>query len=101
MPTGRCFYAKSQGRNNFQLFSDMSARGLGKKELYIQSRLAQAIRDGRITSWFQPQFAARPDADGKRQLTGTEALARWHDADLGWISPGTFIPMAEDTRADP
>jgi diguanylate cyclase (GGDEF)-like protein len=89
------FYAKSQGRNNFQLFSDMSARGLGKKELYIQSRLAQAIRDGRITSWFQPQFAATPDATGKRPLTGAEALARWHDADLGWISPGTFIPMAE------
>ena len=89
------FYAKSQGRNNFQLFSDMSARGLGKKELYIQSRLAQAIRDGHITSWFQPQFAATPDATGQRPLTGAEALARWHDADLGWISPGTFIPMAE------
>lgn len=89
------FYAKSQGRNNFQMFSEMSARGLGKKELYIQSRLAQAIRDGGITSWFQPQFAATPGADGTRQLTGVEALARWRDADLGWISPGTFIPMAE------
>jgi diguanylate cyclase (GGDEF)-like protein len=29
------FYAKSQGRDNFQLFADMSSKGLGKKELYI------------------------------------------------------------------
>lgn len=90
------FYAKSQGRNNFQLFNDMSAKGLGKKELYIQARLAQAIRDGRITTWFQPQVTAKSGADGVRRLTGVEALARWHDADLGWISPGSFIPMAEN-----
>ena len=90
------FYAKSQGRNNFQLFNDMAAKGLGKKELYIQARLAQAIRDGRITAWFQPQVTAQCDGNGLRSLTGIEALARWHDADLGWISPGTFIPMAEN-----
>jgi len=90
------FYAKSQGRNNFQLFADMSSKGLGKKELYIQTRLAQAIRDQRIAVWYQPQVAAHPHADGRPRLVGVEALARWHDADLGWISPGSFIPMAEN-----
>ncbi len=90
------FYAKSQGRNNFQLFADMSTKGLGKKELYIQSRLAQAIRDKRIAVWFQPLVAAQPLPDGRVPLAGVEALARWHDADLGWISPGSFIPMAEN-----
>ncbi len=90
------FYAKSQGRNNFQLFADMSSKGLGKKELYIQTRLAQAIRDQRIAVWYQPQVAAQPHADGRSRLIGIEALARWHDADLGWISPGSFIPMAEN-----
>jgi len=90
------FYAKSQGRNNFQLFADMSSKGLGKKELYIQTRLAQAIRDQRIAVWYQPQVAALPHADGRSRLIGIEALARWHDVDLGWISPGSFIPMAEN-----
>lgn len=90
------FYAKSQGRNNFQLFSDMSSKGLGKKELYIQTRLAQAIRDCRIDVWFQPQVDSSPQPDGRPRLTGVEALARWHDADLGWISPGSFVPMAEN-----
>ncbi len=90
------FYAKSQGRNNYQLFSDMSTKGLGKKELYIQTRLAQAIRDQRIGVWYQPQVAAQPGPDGRPRLTGIEALARWHDPDLGWISPGSFVPMAEN-----
>lgn len=90
------FYAKSQGRNNFQLFADMSSKGLGKKELYIQTRLAQAIRERRIAVWFQPLVAAEPLPDGRARLVGVEALARWHDPDLGWISPGSFIPMAEN-----
>jgi diguanylate cyclase (GGDEF)-like protein len=90
------FYAKSQGRNNYQLFSDMSSKGLGKKELYIQARLAQAIREKRIAVWFQPLLAAQAGPDGRPQLAGVEALARWHDPEFGWISPGSFIPMAEN-----
>ncbi len=90
------FYAKSQGRNNFQLFSDMSSKGLGKKDLYIQSRLAQAIRDEKIMAWYQPLVSAQPDAQGQHRMVGIEVLARWHDPDLGWISPGSFIPMAEN-----
>lgn len=89
------FYAKSQGRNNFQMYADMASRGLGRKELYIQSRLALAIREQRIQVWFQPLVAARPNAQGQQRLVGVEALARWHDPDLGWVSPATFIPMAE------
>lgn len=90
------FYAKSQGRNNFQMFSDMSSKGLGRKELYIQSRLAQAIRDECIEVWFQPLVAARYASGERPRLIGVEALARWQDPDMGWISPATFIPMAEN-----
>jgi diguanylate cyclase (GGDEF)-like protein/PAS domain S-box-containing protein len=90
------FYAKSQGRNNFQLFSDMSSKGLGRKELYIQTRLAQAVRENRITVWFQPLVAAQSDGLKPNVLVGVEALARWHDPELGWIPPASFIPMAEN-----
>ena len=85
------FYAKAQGRNTYQFFGDMSQKGLGKKDLYIQHRLAAAIKAGEIRTWFQPLVDA---ASGG--TIGLEALARWHDPELGWISPASFIPMAEN-----
>lgn len=88
------FYAKSQGRNNFQMYAEMSRKGLGKKELYIQTHLTQAVRENRIAVWFQPQVQAAVDG-GAPRLVGVEALARWEDAEYGAISPASFIPMAE------
>ena len=89
------FHAKSQGRNNFQMVCDMPDKALGRNELHMQSRLAQAIRDERIAVWFQPLVAARPHRHGGVRLVGIEALARWYDDESGWIAPDRFIPMAE------
>jgi diguanylate cyclase (GGDEF)-like protein len=85
------FHAKSQGRNNVQFFSEMGKKDLGKKMLYIQTRLAQAIHDHRIQTHFQPVVAA-----GSRRVVAVEALARWHEEELGWVPPSSFIPMAEN-----
>lgn len=85
------FYAKSQGRNQISLFRDIANKGSEREQLYIQNKLAAAIREGQIQAWFQPIVDAQ-----KRRLVGAEVLARWFDADLGWVSPTTFIPMAEN-----
>ncbi|MCP5276823.1 MAG: bifunctional diguanylate cyclase/phosphodiesterase [Thiobacillus sp.] len=85
------FYAKAQGRNMVQFFCDMTRKGLGKKELYIQSRLGAAIDQRQIQAWFQPLVDSKT-----HRVIGLEALARWQDPELGWISPSTFIPMAEN-----
>lgn len=86
------FYAKAQGRNQTCYFRDMTTKGIGKKELYIQNRLATAINAQQIQTWFQPVIAA----DSGRCL-GVEVLARWYDEEQqDWISPATFIPMAEN-----
>lgn len=85
------FQAKAQGRNQVCFFQDMESTGQGKRELYIQNRLTQAIDQGKIETWFQPVVDAR---DGR--CTSVEVLARWHDDEYGWISPATFIPMAEN-----
>lgn len=84
------FHAKSQGRNQVCFFRDMTSQGIGKKELYIQNRLANAVMSQRIQAWFQPIISASTGA-----CSGVEVLARWHDDELGWIGPATFIPMAE------
>lgn len=85
------FYAKAQGRNQVCFFGDMATKGIGRKELYIQNRLAMAINSSLIQPWFQPVVCARTGA-----CVSAEVLARWQDEELGWVSPATFIPMAEN-----
>jgi len=85
------FFAKAQGRNQVCFFRDMTTKGIGKKELYIQNRLSNAIAANQIQAWFQPVVSARSG-----RCEGVEVLARWQDDEHGWISPATFIPMAEN-----
>lgn len=85
------FYAKAQGRNQACLFGDIAAKSGGRKELYLQQKLADAVRNERIEAWFQPLIDARSG-----RCVGAEVLARWHDSEYGWVSPATFIPMAEN-----
>lgn len=85
------FYAKAQGRNAMQFYSDMAKRGLGRQEANIQQRLVAATREGRIVNHYQPIVDAETG-----HVVGVETLARWHEPDLGWVSPATFIPMAEN-----
>lgn len=57
----------------------------------MSERLERAIAQEALTLHFQPQVDLR---DGT--LTGAEALCRWHDDEWGWVSPGEFIPLAEE-----
>lgn len=84
------FSAKEQGRNTVRFFSDMANVEDERKSVYIQHRLAAAIKEQKIQTWFQPIVDVRT-----RRIVGCEALARWHDESYGWVSPATFIPMAE------
>lgn len=85
------FAAKQQGRNAVCFYSALSQRDEDRKALYIQNRLASAIREHQIQAWFQPIVDART-----RRVVGCEALARWQDQTYGWVSPATFVPMAEN-----
>jgi EAL domain-containing protein (putative c-di-GMP-specific phosphodiesterase class I) len=62
-------------------------------DLAMESRLAQAIRQGEFVLHFQPQVAPH---DGR--LTGVEALLRWAHPQRGLVMPDEFIPLAEDRR---
>jgi len=85
------FAAKQQGRNTVRFFSEIAQREEDRKALYIQNRLATAIREGKIQTWFQPIVDAKT-----RRVVSCEALARWQDETYGWVSPATFVPMAEN-----
>jgi diguanylate cyclase (GGDEF)-like protein len=68
----------------------MSARL--RDSLELESNLRRALRDNRLSLRFQPKFRLTDQA-----LVGAEALLRWFDSELGEISPGRFIPIAEES----
>lgn len=87
------YQAKRIGANLYRFYeSDMNA-GV-EQFLKIDNALRQALDEGGdgLSLALQPQFSA----DGKR-IVSAEALIRWNHSDLGQISPGQFIPIAEDT----
>jgi diguanylate cyclase (GGDEF)-like protein/PAS domain S-box-containing protein len=86
------FYAKSQGRNNIQMFSDLHARATGYEDTDLTSRFVAAVKQNLLQVYYQPVM----DASNHANLLGVEALARWHDDKHGWVSPDNFIPLAEN-----
>jgi diguanylate cyclase (GGDEF)-like protein/PAS domain S-box-containing protein len=86
------FYAKSQGRNNIQTFSELQAGVAGFEEVEMVSRFVNAVKQNVLQVYYQPIM----DASDHTRVVGVEALARWHDEKLGWVSPVTFIPVAEN-----
>ena len=63
------------------------------RKMLLESKLTKALEENVFMLYFQPQFDV-----GTGDLRGFEALIRWHDEDLGWISPDQFIPLAEESR---
>jgi diguanylate cyclase (GGDEF)-like protein/PAS domain S-box-containing protein len=85
------YHAKASGRNNYQFFrADMNARAV--RRLFVESSLRRALKQGEFVLYYQPQFDL---ASG--EMTGTEALIRWQDPDIGLIQPLQFIAIAEES----
>ncbi len=60
--------------------------------LNIGKKLEEAIENNHLELYYQPKV----DVNNKK-IYGFEALLRWHDPQLGFISPADFIPIAENT----
>jgi diguanylate cyclase (GGDEF)-like protein len=83
------YRAKELGRDNFQLF-DANMNTELAEHVAIEQALRRAIGTEQIYLEFQPLV----DLQSGR-LTSFEALARWRHPELGVVSPGRFIPVAE------
>ncbi|MGH8499195.1 MAG: putative bifunctional diguanylate cyclase/phosphodiesterase, partial [Methylococcales bacterium] len=85
------YQAKAEGRNTFQIYNEtMDAEA--RRRAQILTCLRKALDKGEFRLVYQPRMSL---ADGR--ITGVEALLRWHSAELGDISPVTFIPLAEES----
>ncbi|WP_415551434.1 EAL domain-containing protein [Komagataeibacter rhaeticus] len=83
--------AKKAGRCCYRFFHPSMNRQ-ADDHVILASALREAIADNRLTLVYQPQVDLRTGA-----LHGVEALSRWNDPVLGMVSPGRFIPVAEET----
>jgi diguanylate cyclase (GGDEF)-like protein len=84
------YRSKSEGRNRYTIFSQNMIES-SRRKLTIANAINAAILDGEFTVFYQPKV----DIHGK--ITGYEALARWFSKELGFVSPGEFIPIAEQS----
>ena len=83
--------AKDAGRDRWQ-FIEPTLASEAARRLTIESDLRDALKQGRITPWFQPVVTL---AD--RKVRGYEALARWAGSDNSTMLPDEFLPVAEST----
>jgi len=84
------YRAKSAGGRRWSAF-DADLREASEKRHSLEAELRRAIPAGEIAPWFQPVVDA---ADGR--ITAVEALARWNHPEQGLLSPGVFVPLAEE-----
>ncbi|MEO1855573.1 EAL domain-containing protein [Chromohalobacter sp.] len=83
--------AKQQGRNTWHRYQGNKQR-VTEASVLLRHDLHTALRDDQFELYYQPIVEA---ASGR--IRGLEALIRWHHPERGMISPGVFIPLAEQT----
>jgi diguanylate cyclase (GGDEF)-like protein len=84
------YRAKREGRGSVRFFDGQMDQRLRERRA-LQQDLRLAIERNELRLYYQPQASI----DGR--IIGFEALARWQHPTRGLVSPGIFIPLAEDS----
>ena len=85
------FQAKQEGRNDFRFYAQEMQAG-SVRALMLSTALRHALSLDQLQLHYQPQVCL---TDGS--IIGVEALLRWQHPEFGEVSPGEFIPIAEDS----
>lgn len=85
--------AKKTGKNRTAYYAENSDKDSNKR-LDMEKSMRDATADGykEFEVYYQPIVDIRK---GSALCTGAEALIRWNSAELGFVTPGEFIPLAE------
>jgi diguanylate cyclase (GGDEF)-like protein/PAS domain S-box-containing protein len=84
------FRAKSDARGSIRFFEISMDKQLREKRA-LQQDLRSAVMRDELAIHYQPQAHINGD------ITGFEALVRWHHPHHGLVPPATFIPLAEES----
>jgi diguanylate cyclase (GGDEF)-like protein/PAS domain S-box-containing protein len=83
------YRAKAEGRSRVRFFDAELDRRL-RENRALHHDLHAAVSEGQLVLYYQPQAKIAGD------ITGFEALVRWQHPTRGFVSPGVFIPLAEE-----
>jgi diguanylate cyclase (GGDEF)-like protein len=85
------YKSKRNGGGVFHFYShDMDTAA--NEHIRLEAALRKGIQNNELILHYQPQLDLK---DGK--IKRVEALIRWESPELGLVSPGAFIPLAEET----
>ncbi len=85
------YKAKARGGDCFIMYSAEMSAG-ARSRLSMENALFHAIDRNELLLHYQPLISAKTG-----RLVGAEALIRWQHPEHGLVSPGQFIPIAEET----
>lgn len=85
------YHAKGAGRRCHRLFVPAMETAIQLRR-QLEADLRHALRGGEFLLYYQPVFRIHSG-----ELTGFEALLRWHHPIRGLVMPGDFIPFAEES----
>lgn len=84
-------YSKKNGRNSYSFYFD-GLQTDTTRVLLLDAELRKAIENQDFELHFQPKIDVE-----KETIQGLEALVRWNNKKMGFVSPAEFIPYAEET----
>ncbi|HQR29488.1 MAG TPA: EAL domain-containing protein [Anaeromyxobacteraceae bacterium] len=83
--------ARRMGRNQVQFFTPEMSRSVSRR-IGLEAELAEAVEKRRFVVHYQPAVEL-----GTGRIVGAEALVRMVHPETGFVPPGEFIPLAEET----
>jgi diguanylate cyclase (GGDEF)-like protein len=89
------YRAKAEGKGRYIVF-EPSMHAAVMERLELEADLQRAVEREELLLHYQPVIDLETGA-----INGVEALVRWRHPTRGLVPPGSFIPLAEETRLMP
>src|SRR6202022_3948780 len=89
------FRAKAKSRGSISIYEHEMDQQIRDRRVLHQD-LSLAIKNGELSLHYQPQAMSRQTVTSS-EVIGFEALARWLHPVRGFVPPGDFIPIAEES----
>jgi cyclic di-GMP phosphodiesterase Gmr len=85
------YAAKSDGKRTYRMFAEEMNRKISEY-MWLDTNLRHALEENQFELYYQPKIAL-----SSGRIESVEALIRWNHPERGMVSPGTFIPYAEES----